>query len=77
MQFQVHLRLSSVIFATLLVVPFSLFADLEDGLIGYYSMEEGKDKALRDSSGSGNHGQIFTAKRTKKGKFGSGLFFDD
>ncbi len=76
MQLQARLRLFSVIVTTLLVVPFLLFANFEDGLIGHYSME-GKDKVLRDASANGNHGQIFTAKRTKNGKFGSGLFFDD
>ena len=67
-------RMLLVILATLLVSPVS--ADLEDGLIGYYPME-GKDKALRDETGNGNDGQLITAKRTRDGKFGDGLLFDE
>ena len=67
-------RMLLVILATPLVLPVS--ADLEDGLIGYYPME-GKDKALRDETGNGNDGQLITAKRTRDGKFGDGLLFDE
>lgn len=70
-----RLMLSSGIVATLMIVPLFLFADVEDGLVGYYPME-GKDKVLKDVSGRENDGQIFTAKRTRDGKFGAGLFFD-
>ena len=64
------------ILAAILVLPLLVYADLEDGLIGYYPME-GKDKVLRDETGNGNDGQIITAKRTRDGKFGDGLLFDD
>ncbi|MDE0504199.1 MAG: hypothetical protein OXI86_08990, partial [Candidatus Poribacteria bacterium] len=63
-----------MIIAVILVLPVS--ADLEDGLIGYYPFE-GKDKVLRDETGNGNDGQIITAKRTRDGKFGDGLLFDE
>ena len=71
---QLPFRMLLVILATLPVSPVS--ADLEDGLIGYYPME-GKDKALRDETGNGNDGQLITAKRTRDGKFGDGLLFDE
>ena len=73
---QLPFRMLLVILATLLVSLLPVSADLEHGLIGYYPME-GKDKALRDETGNGNDGQIITAKRTRDGKFGDGLLFDD
>lgn len=63
-----------MIIAVILVLPVS--ADLDEGLIGYYPME-GKDKVIRDETGNGNDGQIITAKRTRDGKFGDGLLFDE
>ena len=65
-----------MILATLLVLSSPVSADPEHGLIGYYPME-GNDKVIRDEAGNGNDGQIITAKRTRDGKFGNGLLFDD
>ena len=51
----------------------SVWADLDEGLVAYYPMEE-SGVVLRDASGNGNDGKISGPKRAD-GKFGDGLRF--
>ncbi len=58
-----------------LAAPDKLVADLNDGLVGYWSFDEGQEGTAYDYSGNGNHGAIEGASWTC-GVCGSALYFD-
>jgi len=51
--------------------------DLENGLIGYWSLNEGSDTITADISGNGFDGIINVETNWVEGKFGSALKFDE
>ncbi len=53
----------------------SLVNASDEGLVAYYSFDEGKGNVLQDSSGNGNDGTIYGAKWVD-GKYGKALEFD-
>ena len=56
-------------------LPNSRLADLNDGLLGYWTFDEGNGSVANDYSGNGNHGSIVGASWTT-GKCGNALEFD-
>jgi len=57
----------------LLAVTASVYADLEDGLVAYWSFEGGE---VTDHTGNGNNGLIFGSPSTVPGVSGDALFFN-
>ncbi len=48
----------------------------EEGLIGYWSFDEGKGDVVKDTSGNDNHGKLIRNPKWVDGKFGKALLFD-
>ncbi len=48
----------------------------DDGLVGYWSFDEGTGKKAGDTSGNGHDGEFAGAPKWVEGKFGSALEFD-
>ena len=64
-------------FAALLMVSVSTsLAAGQQGLVGHWRFDEGSGAVARDSSGSGNHGEIVGATFVKRGE-GHALRFDE
>ena len=51
-------------------------AQLQNGLVGYWSFNEGTGTAAMDSSGNGNTGILLNGSTWSSGKSGTGLAFD-
>jgi hypothetical protein len=51
-------------------------ADFDDGLVAYYSFEE-SGQQFGDAGENGLDGNLQTAKRERRGKFGKGLLFSN
>jgi len=64
-----------VVLAFLLAGTNSASADLDDGLVGYWSFDEGEGGTAYDYSGNGNDGTIYGATWTA-GIFGAALHFN-
>ncbi|MEK7396140.1 MAG: hypothetical protein AAB116_04290 [Candidatus Poribacteria bacterium] len=48
-----------------------------DGLVLYFSFDEGAGDTLKDLSGNGNNGKIIKGAKWVAGKYGKGLEFDN
>ncbi|MEK7397513.1 MAG: hypothetical protein AAB116_11315, partial [Candidatus Poribacteria bacterium] len=64
-----------------LVFVFMLFSvsiafPAEEGLVGYWSFDEGKGDIAADSSGNKNDGKLIRNPEWVEGKFGKALKFD-
>ena len=66
-----------VLMISLCLVSSSIgMAEVQKGLVAYWSFDEGKGNIVEDVSGSGNNGTIHGATWITEGKFGSALSFD-
>jgi hypothetical protein len=69
--------LSAISIIVAIFFAFHIPADAKDQkVIGYWQFEEGSGKKVKDSSESGNNGEIEGASNWAQGKFGGGLEID-
>jgi len=64
-----------VCFISLLII-FSAYAVKNEGLVAYYSFNEGNGTDVKDSSGVGNNGVVQGKANWKNGKYGKAFYFD-
>ena len=65
-----------LLFCTFIVTSLCVANPVDDGLVGYWSFNEGAGKTAADVSGNGHDGKIEGAPKWVEGKFGSALDFD-
>lgn len=66
------------VFAALLFCVLSARSEgVEEGLVGYWKLNEGEGEEARDSSGMNNHGQLFGNIAWVEGKFNGALEFSE
>lgn len=72
-----NLLIVAIFFGSMLIgTGFNLASGLEEGLIGWWPMDEGKGDVVYDGSGNDNDGDIFGDPKWADGKFGKALSFD-
>lgn len=65
-----------IILPTLIISSTVLSQSWDEGLLAYWSFDEGKGNIVEDLSGNGNHGVIKGGVEWAKGKWGNALRFD-
>ena len=74
------MRTSTLVCLTVFAAGLSILSQseaAEEGLVGYWSFNEGEGNLANDSSGMNNHGELFGNVDWVEGKFGSGLKFSE
>lgn len=70
------MRHLTLVFASLCLLATTVHADIADGLIAYWPLDEGSGTITADVSGSGSEGAVHGGPNWVDGKFGSALEFD-
>ncbi|RKU19532.1 hypothetical protein C6501_01345 [Candidatus Poribacteria bacterium] len=65
-----------VLLCSLIITSLSIANPAEDGLVAYWSFDEGAGKTATDATGNGHDGKFAGAPKWIEGKFGTALEFD-